>query len=167
MTPIASRLRNAASLAGVVALYLTGCTALSTEVLVDERMQPQAPVVSHCAGHEWTDNSLIAVVPLPIIGFGMPTQEINEIEAQDVLSKCGPPERLANRQVEVDRSMCVPMTITRVLSLGIWHWCPAHVTWNADVTSPPAPLEATAAAPASPVVNEFNQPTYRLGTRYR
>jgi hypothetical protein len=153
-----------------MALCLTGCTALSTQVLVDDRMQPQAPVVSHCAGHEWTDNSQMAVVPLPIIGFAMPTQEINEIEAPDVLSKCGPPERLVNRHVEVDRSMCVPMTITRVLSLGIWHWCPARVDWTADVTSPTPPAETTAVAPAvQPAIptNDFNQPSYRLGARYR
>jgi hypothetical protein len=167
MTPIASRLHAVASLAGVVALSLTGCTALSTQVLVDDETQPRAPVVSHCAGHEWTDNSLIAVVPLPIIGFAMPTQEINEIEAPDVLAKCGPVDRLANRRVEVDRSMCVPMTLTRVLSLGIWHWCPAHVSWEADVTSPPPPAEVTAVAPTAPVINEFNRPTYRLGAQYR
>ncbi len=166
MTPIASRLHVAAPLAGVMALCLTGCTALSTQVLVDDRIQPQAPVVSHCAGHEWTDNSLVAVVPLPIIGFGMPTQEINEIESSDVLAKCGPPERLANRRVEVDRSLCVPTTITRVLSLGIWHWCPAHVTWKADVTSHAPPPEVTAAAPPVPS-NDFNRPTYRLDARYR
>ena len=166
MTPIMRGLRVAVPLAGVMALCLTGCTALSTQVLTDDRMQPPAPVVSHCSGHEWTDNSQMAVVPLPIIGFGMPTQEINEIDSADVLSKCGPPERLVNRHVEVDRSMCVPTAITRVLSLGIWHWCPARVDWRADVTSPTPPPETTAVAPAVPT-NDFNQSSYRLGARYR
>ena len=56
---------------------------------------------------------MMAIVPIPIIGLGMPTQEINEIKADDVLSKCGPPERLVNRRVEVDRTACIPTVLTR------------------------------------------------------
>jgi hypothetical protein len=132
------------------ALLLSGCTALTTQRLVDERGRPApstARTVSHCAGSEWTDNSMMAVVPIPIIGLGMPTQEINEINPDEVLSKCGPPDQLINRRVDVDRTACVATVLTRVISFGVWQWCPAHVSWEADVTAPAPPREPTAAVP--------------------
>jgi len=137
------------------ALFLSGCTALTREVLVDERTRPtpsNATTVSHCSGSEWEDNSMMAVVPLPIIGFGMPTQEINKIEADNVLSKCGPLDRLAKRKVEVDRTACVPTVLTRVISFGVWQWCPANVSWDADVIAPAPPPEPAArvAPPPAP-----------------
>jgi len=136
-------------------LFLSGCTALTTQRLVDERGRPEpsnARTVSHCSGSEWQDNSVIAVVPIPIIGLGMPTQEINEIKADDVLSKCGPPDRLINRRVDVDRTACIPTVLTRVISLGVWQWCPANVSWDADVTAPqpPPPPAASLAPPLAP-----------------
>jgi hypothetical protein len=163
--------RGAWLAAATAAVALSGCTALTRQVLVDERAKPEAPVVSHCAGSEWTDNSMMAIVPIPIIGLGMPTQEINEIKADDVLSKCGPRDRLANERVEVDRTACVPTVLTRVISFGVWQWCPAKVSWQADVMAP-AP-ERTTAAPAAmaPVqavpMNDFNVPSSRLTTGNR
>jgi hypothetical protein len=140
-----------ARLAAATALFLSGCTALTREVLVDERKRPtpsNATTVSHCSGSEWEDNSMMAVVPLPIIGFGMPTQEINKIDADNVLSKCGPLDRLAKRKVEVDRTACVPTVLTRVISFGVWQWCPANVSWDADVTAPaPAPEPTSSLTP--------------------
>jgi hypothetical protein len=133
--------------AAAAALILSGCTALTTQRLVDERGQPApstARTVSHCSGSEWTDNSLMAVVPIPIIGLGMPTQEINEIHADDVLAKCGPSDKLINRRVDVDRTACVPTVLTRVISLGVWQWCPANVSWQADVIAPAPAPEPTA-----------------------
>jgi hypothetical protein len=146
---------------GVV--FLNGCTALTRQVLVDEkdRTMPGATTVSHCSGSEWQDNSVMAIVPIPIIGLGMPTQEINEITADDVLSKCGPPNRLINRRVEVDRTACVPTVLTRVLSFGVWQWCPAKVSYDADVTVP-APPQPVAAAPP-PVERESDVRSYRHG----
>jgi|ERR1051326_1165913 hypothetical protein len=137
------------------ALFLSGCTALTRQVLVDERARPTPPnatTVSHCSGSEWQDNSMMAVVPIPIIGLGMPTQEINEIKADDVLSKCGPADRLVNRRVEIDRTACVPTVLTRVISFGVWQWCPANVSWSADVTAPAPPPQpvASVAPPATP-----------------
>lgn len=142
-------LGNGARLAAVM-LLLSGCTALSRQVLVDEkgRTMPGARTVSHCSGSEWQDNSLMAVVPIPIIGLGMPTQEINEITADDVLAKCGPPDRLTNRRVEVDRTACIPTVLTRVISFGVWQWCPANVSYEADVTVPEPPQQPVASAPA-------------------
>jgi hypothetical protein len=127
-------------------LLLTGCTALTTNVLVDDSGRPRSAVVAHCAGSEWMDNSMIAVVPIPIVAFASPTQEINEIKAGDVLARCGPPQQLANRRVEVDHAWCAPLVLTRLLSLSVWHWCPADVSWEADVT--PAPAAAVLAPPA-------------------
>ena len=149
------RFGKGAQFTAAVALFLGGCTALTRQVLVDERAQPIPPNttrVSHCSGSEWQDNSMMAVVPIPIIGFGMPTQQTNEIKADDVLSKCGPPDRLVNRRVEVDRTACVPTVLTRVISFGVWQWCPANVSWDADVIAPAPPPEPAArvAPPPAP-----------------
>jgi hypothetical protein len=128
------------------ALMVSGCTALTRDVLVNESGQPRSAMATHCSGSEWADNSMIAVVPLPIISYASPTQEINSIKTDDVLARCGPLNQLSNRRVEVDRTWCVPTAITRLLTLGIWHWCPAEVTWDADVSVP----RAAAAPPAEP-----------------
>jgi hypothetical protein len=134
------------ALAAVASLVLSGCTALTRDVLVNEAGRPRSAAATHCSGSEWADNSMIAVVPLPIISYASPTQEINEIKPDDVLARCGPLDRLSNRRVEVDRSWCVPAAITRLLTLGIWHWCPAEVSWDADVSVP----TTAGVAPAAP-----------------
>src|SRR5438093_2155607 len=117
-----TRLRTGARLAVALVLSLSGCTALTKQVLVDEqgRTVAGARTVSHCSGSQWEDNSMIAVVPIPMIGVGMPTREINEISADDVLSKCGPPERLANGHVEVVCTARVSAVVTSVSSLRAW-----------------------------------------------
>src|SRR3989454_12300459 len=123
----ARRVVRGASLAAATVLFVSGCTALTRQVLVDEQAQPMPPNatrVSHCSGSEWQDNSMMALVPIPIIGFGMPTQQTNVITADDVLSKCGPPDRLVNRKVEGDRTACVPTVLTRGISVGGWEWGP-------------------------------------------
>ena len=158
------RFGKAAQFAAATALFVSGCTALTRQVLVDERARPTPPntaAVSHCSGSEWTDNSMMAVVPIPIIGLGMPTQEINEIKADDVLSKCGPPDRLINRRVEVDRTACVPTVLTRVISFGVWQWCPANVSWDADVTAPAPPPRQPAASIEPAPAPEREILTYR------
>src|SRR2546428_13819765 len=111
----ANHFGRGARLAAATALFLSGCTALTREVLVDERTRPtpsNVTTVSHCSGSEWEDNSMMAVVPLPIIGFGMPTQEINKIDVDNVLSKCGPLDRLPQRQVQGDPPARVPPVAT-------------------------------------------------------
>src|SRR5207247_10591213 len=55
------------------ALLLSGCTALTREVLVDERARPTPPnatTVSHCSGSEWPANWMLSVVAVPMIGLG-------------------------------------------------------------------------------------------------
>jgi len=145
------------------ALVLAGCTALTRDVLVKDGGRPAAAVVSHCSGNEWMDNSMIAVVPVPIVAFASPTQEVNEITPDDVLRRCGPPEQLANRRVEVDRGWCVPLTLTRLITLGVWHWCPADVSWDADVTLPPSAASAAPRADARSVT----EPSYRASAGSR
>ena len=148
----------------VAAVVLAGCTALTRDVLVKESAQPKPAVVSHCSGSEWMDNSMIAVVPIPIVAFASPTQEINDITTDGVLQRCGPPERLANRHVEVDRGLCVPLTLTRLITLGVWHWCPADVSWSADVTAPASAVASTASAPPTEAPSE---PSYEGVARGR
>ncbi|HJQ84300.1 MAG TPA: hypothetical protein VKA21_09510 [Candidatus Binatia bacterium] len=159
----AKRLGTGAQVVAATALFLSGCTALTRQVLVDEQARPAPPnttTVAHCSGSEWQDNSMMAVVPIPIIGLGMPTQEINEITADDVLAKCGPADRLVNKKVEVDRTACIPTVLTRVISFGVWQWCPANVSWDADVTAPaPAPQPTARIAP--PAASEREILTYR------
>ncbi len=128
-------------------VLLGGCTALTTDVLVNDAGRPRAPVTAHCGGSEWMDNSMVAVVPIPIFAFASPTQEMNEIKSEDVLQRCGPADRLTNRHVEVDRALCAPLVLTRLISLGVWHWCPADVSWDADVTAPPPPAPVAELAP--------------------
>jgi hypothetical protein len=65
------------ALAAVALLVLSGCTALTRDVLVNEAGRPRSAAATHCSGSEWADNSMIAVVPLPIISYASPTQEIN------------------------------------------------------------------------------------------
>ena len=156
------QVRPAGALAA--ALVLAGCTALTRDVLVKESAHPKPAVVSHCSGSEWMDNSMIAVVPIPIVAFASPTQEINDITTDGVLQRCGPPERLANRHVEVDRGLCVPLTLTRLITLGVWHWCPADVSWSADVTAPAAAVASTASAPQTEAPSE---PSYEGVARGR
>ena len=140
-------------LAIATALALTGCTALTRQVLVEDKQPPppNSTTISHCSGSEWQDNSMMAIVPIPIIGLGMPTQEINEIKADEVLAKCGPADRLVNKKVEVDRTACVPTVLTRVISFGVWQWCPADVSWSADVIQPAPPPQPTASLQRGPV----------------
>src|SRR3989442_5867012 len=53
---------NGMRLAAAGMVFLAGCTALTTQVLVDEKGRPRPAGTVHCSGSEWTDNSLIAVV---------------------------------------------------------------------------------------------------------
>ena len=147
----------AGALAAAAMLVLGGCTALTTDVRKDAGRPVASAVMTHCSGSEWMDNSMVAVVPVPIVAFASPTQELNEINTDDVLRRCGPPERLTNRRVEVGRGWCVPLTLTRLITLGVWHWCPASVSWDADVSAP-APV---AAVPPPPQPRTEGEVLYR------
>ncbi|NIQ01047.1 MAG: hypothetical protein GWM98_12005 [Nitrospinaceae bacterium] len=119
---------------GVLAVLLIlsgGCTS----TLVQDPVQTADAPVSHCEGSEGVDDSSVAVLPVPVVAFFVPHSDVNEIKADQYLHKCGNASRLINRKVEVNRTGCVPAGLTRIITLGIWQWCPANVSWEADVVS--------------------------------
>lgn len=112
---------------------LLGCTP--RELVHDEFVRPSIIPEAHCRGAEWTNESSVAVVPIPFVAFLSPQIDLNRVEADDYLSRCGDPRRLVNRDVSVDRSACIPSSFSRILTAGIYSWCPAHVEYSADVAS--------------------------------
>jgi len=110
-------------------LILSGCT----HVLVKDDARKDSTGTAHCSGSEWTDDSTLAVLPVPVVAFLMPHTDLNDIKADDYLKRCGDPTKLINRNVDVGHGACVPAVLTRILTLGIWQWCPAQVSWEADV----------------------------------
>ena|SRR5712692_10428108 len=118
------------ALACTIALifFLSGCTTL-----VNDPVQQTKVTVAHCSGSEWRDNSSLAVLPIPVVAFFVPHVDLNDIRADDYLKRCGESSALLNRHVEVSRVACVPAALTRIITLGIWQWCPAQVSWKADV----------------------------------
>ena len=120
------------ALASIVALtvFLGGCTTL-----VHDPVKQTKSAGAHCSDSEWRDNSSLAVLPVPIVAFFVPHFDLSDIRADDYLRRCGEPSALMNRHVEVSRLACIPTGLTRIISLGIWQWCPANVTWKADNTS--------------------------------
>jgi uncharacterized protein YceK len=110
-------------------LIFSGCT----HVLVKDDARKDSAGTAHCSGSEWADDSTLAVLPIPVVAFLMPHTDLNDIKADDYLKRCGDPTRLINRKVDVGHGACVPAVLTRILTLGIWQWCPAQVSWEADV----------------------------------
>lgn len=115
-----------------LAFFVSGCTS----TLVRDSVQQDTAQTSHCSGSEWVSDSSVAVLPVPIVAFFVPHADTDELRAEEQLSKCGEADRLINRKVEVNRSACLPAGLTRIITLGVFQWCPAHVSWEADVKSP-------------------------------
>ncbi len=113
-------------------LLMTGCT---TTLVKDPANRETSAESTHCSGGDWVSDSSVAVLPIPIVAFFVPHADTNEISADTYLSKCGDSTKLVNRNVEVNRAACVPASLTQILTLGVWQWCPAHVSWEADVES--------------------------------
>jgi len=110
-------------------LVLPGCA----QNLVKDDTRNSSGGTSHCSGSEWVDDSTLAVMPIPVVAFFMPHTDLNDIKADDYLKRCGDSAKLVNREVDVGHGACIPAALTRVLTLGIWQWCPASVSWEADV----------------------------------
>ena len=72
------------------------------------------------------------MLSIPVVAFFVPHADLNEIEADDYLKRCGEPQKLINRKVEVSKKACIPAGLTRIITLDIWQWCPAEVSWEAD-----------------------------------
>lgn len=121
--------RKLSLLALTATMVLSGCS----QTLVKDDMLQVSAGNSHCSGSEWTDDSTMAVLPIPVVALLMPHADLNDIKADDYLKRCGDSAKLINRKVDVGHGACIPTVLTRILTLGIWQWCPAHVSWEADV----------------------------------
>lgn len=88
---------------------------------------------AHCSGAEGVDDSSIAVLPVPVVAFFVPHADLHEIKPEEYLNRCGSQPKRKNRKVEISRVGCIPAGLTRIITLGIWQWCPANVSWEADV----------------------------------
>lgn len=111
-------------------LLLAGCT---TALVRDDVRYPKTE--AHCSGSQGVDDSSIAVLPVPVVAFVVPHANLHDIKADDYLKRCGDSTKLMNRKVELNRTACIPAGLTRIITLGIWQWCPAHISWEADVKS--------------------------------
>ncbi|MBX3335598.1 MAG: hypothetical protein KF876_15825 [Nitrospira sp.] len=107
---------------------LGGCT---TALVHDDVKYPKTE--AHCSGSQSVDDSSIAVLPVPVVAFVVPHANLHDIKADDYLKRCGDPTTLINRKVVVNRTACIPAGLTRIITLGIWQWCPASISWEADV----------------------------------
>lgn len=124
-------LKPAGFLFAIFLFATTGCT----KTLVQDNLTVADPQekVAHCSGSESADNSSIAVLPVPFVAFFVPHADLNDIQADEYLNKCGESSKLVNRKVKVNKSACIPAGLSRIITLGIWQWCPANVSWDADV----------------------------------
>lgn len=110
-------------------LLLSGCTS----TLVHDEVKRTAGPGGHCSGSEWVDDSSIAVLPVPVVAFVTPHVDLHNISSEPYLNRCGASTRVINRKVSVNRLACMPAGLTRIITLGVWQWCPARVTWSADL----------------------------------
>ena len=120
--------RGCLALFASASFVLGGCT---TALVHDDVKYQQTG--AHCSGSQGVDDSSIAVLPVPVVAFIVPHANLHDIKADDYLKRCGDPTKLINRKVEVNRTACIPAGLTRIITLGIWQWCPASVSWAADV----------------------------------
>ncbi len=114
-----------------VVVFLAGCTST---LVKDDTKQSRADTAP-CSGSTWADDSTLASIPIPIVAFLVPHPSLHDIKADNYLKRCGDTTKLVNREVDVSHAACIPTVVTRIITLGIWQWCPAHVTWKADVIS--------------------------------
>lgn len=112
-----------------IILILSGCAS----TLVRDDVKRTAGLGGHCAGSEWADDSSLAVLPVPLVAFFVPHFDLHKISSDPYLNRCGDSTRVVNRDVSVNKIACIPAGLTRIITLGVWQWCPAHVAWSADV----------------------------------
>ena len=112
-----------------IALLLSGCTS----TLVRDDVKQTARLDGHCARSEWADNSSLAVLPVPVIAFFVPHFDLHKVSSEPYLNRCGASTRVVNRDVSINTTACIPAGLTRIITLGVWQWCPARVAWSADV----------------------------------
>ena len=120
--------RGWVSLVSIIALLLAGCV----KDLIHDDVK-LAKTGTHCSGSEGMDDSSIAVLPVPVVAFFVPHFDLHEVKADQYLQRCGDSTTLINRKVTINRTGCIPAGLTRIITLGIWQWCPANISWEADV----------------------------------
>lgn len=125
------RPRGTLALILAMTLVLTGCT----RALVRDDVRKTAASGSHCSGSEWVNDSSMAVLPIPVVAFFVPHFDLHEIKGDDDLRPCGESTNLINRLVEKDSTACIPLGLTRIITLGVFQYCTAKVTWSADLKS--------------------------------
>ena len=121
------------------ALLLSGCS----KVLVQDPIIPVPMNSAYCEGTQWSDDSSVSMVPVPIFAFLFPHTDQYVLKPDDYLQQCAPSTQLVNREVFVDRNACIPAALTRLITLGVWQWCPAYVVWVADIVPQEAKKERT------------------------
>lgn len=124
-----SRALRRLSLGVACACFLSGCSTM----LIRDDVKRTTIAEAHCSGGEWVDDSSIAVLPVPVVAFFAPHVDLNRIKGAEYLNRCGEAARVINRDVRVNRTACIPAGLTRIITLGVWQWCPAYVSWTADV----------------------------------
>ena len=112
-----------------ITLLLSGCTS----TLVRDDVKRTAGLDGHCTGSEWVDDSSLAVLPVPVVAFFVPHFDLHTVSSESYLNRCGASTSVVNRDVSVNKTACIPAGLTRIITLGIWQWCPAHVAWSGDV----------------------------------
>ena len=112
-----------------IVFLLSGCTS----TLVRDDVKRTAGLDGHCAGSEWVDNSSLAVLPVPVVAFFVPHFDLHKVSSEAYLNRCGASTRVVNRDVSINTTACIPTGLTRIITLGVWQWCPARVAWSADV----------------------------------
>jgi len=112
-----------------IALRLSGCTS----TLVRDDVKRTAGLDNHCSGSEWVDDSSLAVLPVPVVAFFVPHFDLHKVASEPYLNRCGASTRVVNRDESVNKTACIPAGLPRIITLGVWQWCPAHVAWSADV----------------------------------
>lgn len=124
-----------------ILLLLPGCTS----TLVRDDVKRTSGLDGHCAGGEWVDDSSLAVLPVSVVAFFVPHFDLHKVVSEPYLSRCGALTRVVNCEVSVNKTACLPAGLTRIMTLGVWQWCPAHVAWSADLLADgprPAGLQA-------------------------
>lgn len=110
-------------------MLLSGCVS----TLVHDDVKRTTGIDGHCSGSQWVDDSSIAVLPVPVVAFLTPHIDLRDVSSEPYLNRCGASTRVINRDVSVNRVACLPAGLMRIVTLGVWQWCPARVTWSADV----------------------------------
>ncbi|MFO0706588.1 MAG: hypothetical protein U0412_07010 [Nitrospira sp.] len=113
----------------VILFLLSGCTS----ALVHDDVKRTSGLEGHCSGGEWVDDSSVAVLPIPVVAFFVPHFDLHKVTSEPYLNRCGASTKVVNRDVSVNKVACIPAGLTRIVTLGVWQWCPARVSWSADV----------------------------------